>query len=420
VESSRSTLYRSFLLTALVILALLGMALRLPAFLALGAAWGAVLVSSWFVARRPLEGVRARRELYPNAFEGDEVSVEIAVESARPARMIEVSDSFGPSIAVEQRMLEPGPLEPGLQRRLKYTAFCSRHWGLHPVGPIQILSSDPCGLFHAWKLLPATEEFAVFPQVYDVAGLAELGARSTLVPQESSAGRPGQSLLPMGLRDYRAGDDLRRVHWPATARRGALMVKEVEVDLAPYFTVFIDLERRHRAGMGRKSTLEYVLRTSASAIWTAIRSGGYVQVAGMGAAPLLVPPGRGETHLTFALYELIRAGLDGTTPLPDLALQSLASVPPASTVVLVSGTVFLDLGATGDLIEALRSRGVRVAVFLVNNFSFPAISGWPPPRVEVVEKTREVTFFLRSRGVPVRVLEETDDLEAALGGGWSG
>jgi uncharacterized protein (DUF58 family) len=420
VEPSRSTLYRSFLLTALVVLALLGAALRLPALLALGAAWGAVLVASWFLARRPLEGVSARRELYPNAFEGDEVAVEIAVESARRARMIEVADAFGPSIALEQRMLEPGPLEPGIRRRLKYTAYCSRHWGLHPVGPIQILSSDPCGLFHAWKSLPATEEFAVFPQVYDVAGLAELGARSTLVPQESSAGRPGQSLLPMGVRDYRAGDDLRRVHWPATARRGALMVKEVEVDLAPYFTVFIDLDRRHRAGMGRKSTLEYVLRSTASVIWTAIRSGGFVQVAGRGAAPLHVPPGRGETHLTFALYELIHAGMDGTTPLHEVALESLPFVPPASTVVLVSGTVFLDLAATGDLIEALRSRGVRVAVFLVNNFSFPAISGWPPPRVEVVEKTREVAFFLRSRGVPVRVLEEPDDLETALGGGWSG
>jgi len=85
----------------------------------------------------------------------------------------------------------------------------------------------------------------------------------------------------------------------------------------------------------------------------------------------------------------------------------------------VSGTVFLDLAATGDVIEALRSRGARVAVFLVNNFSFPAIAGWPPPRVEIMEKTREVLFFLRSRGVPVRVLEESDDLEAALGGGWT-
>lgn len=418
MEPSRSTLYRTFLLASIVALVLLGAAFRLTAFLALAAAWSAMLVLAWIQARRPLEGIRARRAMYPSAFEGDEVPVEVIVEGARGARMIEVSDAFGPSITVEQRMLEPGPLEPGVRRRLRYVAYCSRHWGLHPVGPLQIHASDPAGLFHAGKNLPGTEDFAVFPQVYDVAGLQELGARSTLVPHESSAGRPGQSLVPMGIREYRPGDDLRRVHWPATARRGTLMVKEVEVDLAPYFTVIIDLDRRHRAGMGRKSTLEYVLRTSASVIWTAVRTGGFVQVNGLGAEPLHVPPGRGETHLTFALYELIRAGLDGKVPLHEAALRALPFVPPSSTVVLVSGTVFLDLPAIGDVVEAFRSRGVRVAFFLVNNFSFPAISGWPPPRVEIVEKTREVVFFLRSRGVPVRVLEESDDLPAALGGGW--
>lgn len=419
MEPSRSTLYRSFLLTALVALLLLGAAFRLGSFFALGAAWSAVLVAGWIQARRPLAGIAAKRSVYPSAFEGDEVPVEIVVEGGRGARMIEVSDAFGPSIAVEQRMLEPGPLEPGTRRTLRYTAYCSRHWGIHPLGPLSVHSSDPAGLFHAWATLPGTEDFAVFPQVYDVAGLQELGARSTLVPHESSAGRPGQSLVPMGIREYRPGDDLRRVHWPATARRGALMVKEVEVDLSPYFTVIIDLDRRHRAGMGRKSTLEYVLRTSASVIWTAIRTGGFVQVSGLGASPLHVPPGRGETHLTFALYELIRAGLDGTAPLHEAALRALPFVPPSSTVVLVSGSVFLDLPAIGDLVEAFRSRGVRVAMFLVNNFSFPAISGWPPARAEVVEKTREVLFFLRSRGVPVRILEESDDLPAALGAGWT-
>ena len=417
MESSRSTLYRSFLVTAIVVLALLGLGLRLPAFLALAAAWAGVLAVAWYKAQRPLDGLRVRRDLYPSAFEGDEVPVEILVESDRPARMIEIADAFGPSITVEQRMLEPGPLEPGSARRLKYSAFCSRHWGIHPVGPVQVLASDPAGLFHARRLLPVTDEFAVFPQVYDVAGLAEFGARSSLIPHESSAGRAGQSLVSMGIRDYRPGDDPRRIHWPATARRGSLMVKEFEVDLAPYYTVFVDLDRRHRAGTGRKSTLEYVLRTAGSVIWTAVRSGGFVQVSGQGSKTLHIPPGRGETHLTFSLYELIRADLDGAVPLADAVLQQLPFVPPQSTVVLISGTVFFDLGPLGDVVEALRSRGSRVVVFLVNNFSFPAISGWPPSRPQVLEKTQEVTFFLRSRGVPVRVLEESDDLETALGRG---
>jgi uncharacterized protein (DUF58 family) len=140
-----------------------------------------------------------------------------------------------------------------------------------------------------------------------------------------------------------------------------------------------------------------------------------VQVEGMGAQPLHVPPGKGRDHLDFALYELIRASQDGKTPFHEAILTRLPRVPARSTAVLVSGSVFIDLAAIGGVIEAMRSRGTRAAVFLVNNFSFPAISGWPPPRVEIVEKTREAVFYLRSRGVPVRVLEESDELETALG-----
>ncbi len=415
MEPARSTLYRSYLLSVIPVLLLLGAALGLWAWVALGLAFTALLAFAWGSARGRLGGMRARRELYPSAFEEDEVEVDLVLEGDRNARMLEIVDSFGPAISLEQWMLDPGPLAPGVRRRLSYVSYCSRQWGVYTVGPVRVVASDPAGLFRATRELPVVEEFAVFPRVHDVAGLGRIGARPTFAPQESAAGRPGQSLVYLGVRDYRPGDDLRHVHWPASARRGSLVVKEYEVDLCPYATVFVDLERKHRAGTGRKSTFEYVVRTAASVVWSAVRAGSFVQVAGLGQKPLHVPPGRGEDHLAFALYELIRAQQDGRTPLPDVVLHHLMAVPANSTAVLVSGTVFLDLPALDEVLAAFRDRGVRAAVFLVNNFSFAAIEGWPPPRPAVLEKCQEVAFFLRSRGVPVRVLEETDDLAQVLG-----
>ncbi len=415
MEPGRSALYRTFLLATVPVLVLLGAALRIPAFLALAAAWILFLAGSWVAARRALRGLSVRREVYPSAFEEDEVRVDLTLEASRRVGMIEVVDAFGPSLATEQRMLEPGPLEPGLRRRLTYSSFCSRHWGVYTVGPVELVAADPAGLFHARRPMPVVEEFAVFPRVYDVAGLLQLGARASLAPYELTAGRPGQSLLYLGVRDYRPGDDLRHVHWPASARRGALVVKEYEVDLAPYVTLFIDLDRRHRAGTGKKSTLEYVVRTAASVVWSAVRAGSFVQVVGEARRPVHVPPGRGETHLAFALYELLRAALDGQAPLSEVVLHHLPHVPERSTAVVVSGTLFVDLGALEEILEAFRGRSVRAVVVLVNNFSFPAIEGWPPPRAEIVERRREVEFFLRSRAVPLLVLEEQDELEAVLG-----
>ncbi len=421
MESARSTFYRNLLGLLSAALLLLGLGLGVPAIGALGVGWIFVLILSAVSARLRLRGLSVRRVLYPSAFEEDLVDVDLVLSSERPARMIELADTFGAALTLEQRMLEPGPLGPDVARRLSYTAFCSRQWGMHTIGPVQVLAADSFGLFRAVRRLPLVEEFAVFPRVHDVAGLLQLGARPTLAPQEAAAGRPGQSLLYLGVRDYRAGDELRHVHWPASARRGALVVKEYEIDLCPYVTVFADLERKHRAGTGKKSSFEYVVRTAASVVWTAVRAGSFVQVAGLGARVLHVPPGRGENHLTFALYEIIRCAQDGQAALHDVVRHHLPFVPPQSTAVLVSGTLFLDLGEMDVLLEALRDRGVRPVFFLVDNFSFPAIEGWPPPRAEVVEKRREVVFFLRSRGVPVRVLSEADDLKAALGaGGWEG
>lgn len=44
-----------------------------------------------------------------------------------------------------------------------------------------------------------------------------------------------------GVRDYLPGDPVRRVHWPTTARRGDLVVKEVEEPAAPRVVLVLDL-----------------------------------------------------------------------------------------------------------------------------------------------------------------------------------
>jgi uncharacterized protein (DUF58 family) len=44
-----------------------------------------------------------------------------------------------------------------------------------------------------------------------------------------------------GVRDYVPGDPIRRVHWPSSARRGDIVVKEVEEPAAPRLIVALDM-----------------------------------------------------------------------------------------------------------------------------------------------------------------------------------
>jgi uncharacterized protein (DUF58 family) len=416
MEPADTRLYRRFLFTSLALLALLGRWLHVSALTGLSLAFLAMLLRAWWLSRRGLAGLEARREVYPSAFEDDSVSVAVVLQnrSSRRAHLVEVTDSFGPGIADQQLMLEPGPLGAWRLRRLTYRALCSRHWGEYVVGPLRLGTSDPLGLYRARRMLLRVEPFAVFPRVHAMAGLERLGGRASLTPHEASAARSGQSLRYLGVRDYRPGDDLRRIHWPATARRGSPAVKEYETDLVPYFSLFLDLDRAHRAGTGRKSTLEYVVRTAASLLWSAVRRGDLIQVFAEGKHSLLVPPGRGEVHLTQCLYELIRLRQDGTTPILDLVERHLVLLPEGSTAAIFCGSIDVDLQQLEAAVLGLRARGVRPLLLFVNDASFAPVDRWPLSREGALERCREIEGLLREHSVAGAVLDAGRELEHDL------
>jgi uncharacterized protein (DUF58 family) len=410
-------LHRTFLAGAAGLSLVLGIVLRAPSYVAFSLALLLLVVLARASAARRLARLGGRRNLATGAFEGDEVRVEIALENRgrAPVSLVEVVDSFGAALADRKALLDAGPLRPGRRHRLAYRTQCSRLWGVYTVGPLSVSVSDALGLFSPRRLLPDIRPFDVFPQVHAVGGLGRLGARPSFAPSEPTAARAGRSAAYLGVRDFRPGDDVRRVHWPATARYARPMVKEFELDLAPYFTLFLDLGRDHRAGTGRKSTLEYVVRTAASLLATAARRGDTVQLFGEGREPLAVPPGRGELHLACALDRLIRVRQDGALPLLDLVRRELASVPPGSTAALVAATLFLDAGALAQAFGWMRARRVRPVLVAVDMDSFLPIDRRPRPRAEVEAQGDALRALARSHGASLALFDADQDLPTELG-----
>lgn len=59
------------------------------------------------------------------------------------------------------------------------------------------------------------------------------------------------------VREYRDGDDLRRIHWPASARTGELMVRQEDRPAKRRAVVILGLTPTAHAGSGRASSLEW-------------------------------------------------------------------------------------------------------------------------------------------------------------------
>ncbi len=408
--------WRGFLSALAVLAGLLGFASGSVALLGFAVGIAVLLALAFQSARRGLPGVEVRRSLPASAFEDDLLTVDLVLENhaPRPARFVEAGDVFGAGLADRQSVLEPGPLPPMHRRILSYRAFVARQWGLYTVGPLSVGSWDPLGLFFARRVLERMDPFEVFPKAVEIEALAAQGGQSTLVPRDVTEAAAGQSLLFRGVREFQPGDDVRRIHWPATARRGVPMIREYERDLEPIFTLFLDLERRGRAGLGRKSTLEHLVRTAVSLLWTAHRRGDRFCLVAEPDHSVLVPPGQGEVHLAAALHQLVIARQTGTTPLLDLVDRHRELVPAGATAALLLGTTEVDLDQLSQTIEGLQATIARPLVVAIDSLSFTPVDRPPTPVEEVKQRRRALEECLLGLDVPAAVLGVDDTPEEVL------
>ena len=114
--------------------------------------------------------------------------------------------------------------------------------GVHPVQQVRVRSQYPFGMIETAGKVTAPETITVYPAPADLVRYRKRGA----IPGRGLGGAAAAEMGPSGLREFRDGDELRHVHWKASARRNDLVVKEFEGDAAPGVEVLLDLRVRGR------------------------------------------------------------------------------------------------------------------------------------------------------------------------------
>jgi uncharacterized protein (DUF58 family) len=145
--------------------------------------------------------------------------------------------------------------------------------GRYEVGPLVVRLTDPFGLCELTRSFPSVDRLTVIPQVTplpsvrlagEYAGTGESRARSVAVHGEDDA----------ATREYRHGDDLRRVHWRSTARVGELMVRREEQPWESRATLILDSRALAHRGEGPTASFEWAVSAVAS-IAMHLRHAGY-------------------------------------------------------------------------------------------------------------------------------------------------
>jgi uncharacterized protein (DUF58 family) len=258
--------------------------------------------------------------------------------------------------------------------------------------------ADPFALERAIVELPAPGALLVYPRLVHLGPLfTESGARS----------HDGQRLLLRrhsgfelhSVREYEQGESLRRVHWPSTARRNQLMVKELEDSPRDEIAVLLDCDAKAVVG----ESFEVQVRVAGSIL------DAYVQRGRRGVL-VLNSERREVQHVHSPAADWRRAlellaAVEATGDTPAARLLTQEDSPAARALELVVVTARLEHALVDRLIQRTLSRR-KVSVAFVDPTSFNGAARRPEPSL----------LRLQAAGIAVAVVRAGDDLAACLSG----
>lgn len=223
--------------------------------------------------------------------------------------------------------------------------------GRFELGPLTVQACDPFGLARSTGEVAGTTEVVVTPAVYPlppIEGVMGAGVGGESAPQHVGRFGPDDVLV----REYRAGDDVRRVHWRSTARWDQLMVRREEQALEPTATILLDNRQNRHVGTGRTGSFEWSVSAAAS-ICDHFAAAGF-RLSLLDAAGRLVRAGQANPEVT-RTRTLLALTDEQTTTMTSLAagVQTLLSDRGGDVVVAVLAG--LDAGDVEELTRARRS-----------------------------------------------------------------
>jgi len=228
------------------------------------------LVLSGVLSESALRGLAVGRRVPGELF--DRGVARIGIEISNRQRRI---PAF--AVVVEDRVREHGAPEraagrvfalrigPG-ESEVRSYRFTPRGRGEIRFEGFQVYTRFPFGLFSKALRLDAPETALVFPAVEPVAVPPSLGSRRD--PGERHAGRGEAGAEVSGVREYAPGDPVRRIHWPSSLRRGALVVREVRSQQQDEIEV-----RLRTAGQRPGESFERSVSWAASEVVAFLRAG---------------------------------------------------------------------------------------------------------------------------------------------------
>ena len=277
-----------------------------------------LIILSGILSEQGLRRLKVQRRLPAYGVVGVPCLIELAVHNGKRRLVsysLEVEDIATGEI--NDRRCYYLKVPPQAEQVATYRRTPTRR-GLLVFGELRVLTRFPFALFEKWRELSLPGQLLVYPKPL----ATKLPSALALSVGEQTGASPGRGVETRELRDYRSGDELRAIHWKRSAAFGRPIVRELEREAAPTFSVLLDNFKPEGAGSDWEETFEREISHAAYLVEHGFRRGFPVEVCARGSRSPLSAQGTMDPVLRFlALLE------------PISEAQPFAPARPGSRVV---------------------------------------------------------------------------------------
>lgn len=325
---------------------------------------GLVLVVVPLIATIVVHNSRLRlsleRRVTPNEVElGDAMTGQLMVthRSRFPVGLVLLEDEVPAQLGMRPRFVVD-EVTQDWHRTVRHR-LQGNYRGRFHTGPLRVRLADPFGLATVERAFTGTSELLVTPQVHVLDAL----------PSPAAGGQTGDNRPhrigvtghdDVLVREYRQGDDVRRIHWRSTARRGEMMVRREEQAWDPSMTLLLDNRTGAHTGDARHGSFEWAVSMAASIGDHFLRDGFTIELYhGQGRLDLAHVSGQREAVRHVMVRELAEVHL---RPQPSLThgIGELQNNAAGQVVVAVLGRLSPAEAAAVARIRRDRAQGVAI------------------------------------------------------------
>ncbi|MFY4721144.1 DUF58 domain-containing protein [Streptomyces sp. LaBMicrA B280] len=296
-----------------------------PWLLALAAAPLVLLALALPSGSRP-GTVTAEAEVEPRrCFEGERVTVRIAVACDGETGRLDPGITLGHGVRLDH--LAVGPRHVDL-------VLTVRRWGRWTLGTVDVDVYDLGGLARRTVRVDLGE-IAVFPRPGH-AGLTPIPVRLPQRLGEHTAPQRGEGIEVTGVHPYVVGERQRRIHWPATTRRGSLQVHQFAAERTADTVVLLDVLADVVDPVTGASSLDETFRAAAGLVRAYLRAHDRVGVVSVGGVTRWLQPGGGQGYFYRVVESVLDVRKDAAYRTEGIGLLPPPALPRGALVYVIT------------------------------------------------------------------------------------